>query len=323
MIDTIYHLIHMPTLQQMRYLTAVADTLHFRRAAEAVNVTQPTLSAQLKELERRLGVQLVERSRAKVILTPIGQDIAARARRVLREVDEIRDLARRTQPLASTVRTGVVLSLGSYLLPLIVPDLHESHPDLRLYVREALPDDLLDRLEEGALDLLFYPLPVDRQDLVSVPLFSEPLRVVMPKNHRLADRSAVPPRALAGETILTLEQGHKLYDQVQNLARTFELDLSHDYEGTSLDMLRQMVAMGMGLSLLPALYIRSEVARENLLVDRPLTGTEPARLIGMVWRKGSARQEEFEALAGIVAGILQRTAPEVDIRHAGARLSAG
>ena len=313
----------MPTLQQMRYLTAVADTLHFRRAAEAVNVTQPTLSAQLKEMERRLGVQLVERSRAKVILTPIGRDIANRARKVLREVEEIRDLARRTRPLASTVRTGVVQSLGSYLLPLIVPDLHESHPDLRLYVREALPEDLLDRLEEGSLDLLFYPLPVDRQDLVSIPLFSEPLRVVMPKEHRLAEMAAVPPGSLRGETILTLEPGHKLFDQVKSLAETFEADLSHDFEGTSLDMLRQMVAMGLGLSFLPALYIRSEVARENMLVNRPLTGTEPARLIGVVWRKGSARQEEFEALAGIVAEILAKTAPEVDIRHAGRRISVG
>ena len=312
----------MPTLQQLRYLTAIADTLHFRRAAEAVNVTQPTLSAQLKELERRLGVQLVERSRARVVLTPIGRDIAARARRVLRDVEEIRDLARQTRPLASTIRTGVVHSLGSYLLPLIIPDLHESHPDLRLYVREALPDALLDQIEDGRVDLLFYPLPVDRQDLVTVPLFSEPLRVVLPREHRLASRPVIDPGDLRGETILTLEPGHRLYDQVRSLAGTFEADLSHDYEGTSLDTLRQMVAMGLGISLLPALYIRSEVLRERLLVARPVRGPEPARLIGMVWRRGSARHAEFEKLAGLIAAILSRTAPEIDIRHVGTKLSA-
>lgn len=312
----------MPTLQQMRYLTAVADTLHFRRAAEAVNVTQPTLSAQLKEMERRLGVQLVERSRARVILTPIGREIADRARRILREVEDIRDLARRTRPLASTIRTGVVQSLGSYLLPLVVPDLHRDHPDLRLYVREDLPDDLLDRLENGSLDLLFYPLPLDRQDLVTIPLFSEPLRVVMPHDHRLAPREVIPPGELKGETILTLEPGHRLYDQVRSLAQAFEADLSHDFEGTSLDTLRQMVAMGLGISFLPALYVRSEVARESIVVDRPMRGPEPARLIGMVWRKGSAHQAEFEKLAGIIASILSRTAPEIDIRHVGTRLSA-
>ena len=309
----------MPTLQQMRYLTAVADTLHFRRAAESVHVTQPTLSAQLKEMERRLGVQLVERSRSRVILTPIGREIAARARRVLRDVEDIRDLARRTQPLASTIRTGVVHSLGSYLLPLILRDLHESHPDLKLYVREALPDDLLEQLESGGLDLLFYPLPVDRQDIVTIPLFSEPLRVVMAHEHRLAHLPAIPPGELKGETILTLEPGHRLYDQVRNLSDAFEANLSHDYEGTSLDTLRQMVAMGLGISLLPALYVRSEVARENLVVDRPIKGPEPARLIGMVWRRGTSRHDEFEQLAGIVAGILHRTAPEIDLRHPGPR----
>lgn len=305
----------MPTLQQLRYLAAIADTLHFRRAAEATRVTQPTLSAQLKEMEARLGVQLVERSRSRVILTPIGAEIAGRARRILREVEDIRDLARQTRPLASTIRTGVVQSLGSYLLPLLIPDLHESHPDLRLYVREALPDDLLTQLETGRLDLLFYPLPVNRADLVTAPLFSEPLRVVMSRTHRLAAFTAIPPAELRGETILTLEAGHRLYDQVRNLSETFEADLSHDFEGTSLDTLRQMVAMELGISLLPALYVRSEVARENLVVDRPIAGTEPARLIGMVWRRGSARHAEFGTLADVLAGILSRTAPEIDLRH--------
>ena len=141
----------MPTLQQIRYLVAIADTLHFRRAAEACNVTQPTLSAQLKELEQKLSVQLVERNRARVILTPLGEQIAQKGRIVLRDMEEIRAIARSSLgALQDTIRIGVIPSLGSYFLPLIVPDLHESHPKLRLYMREAMPEKLLRSLEGGA-----------------------------------------------------------------------------------------------------------------------------------------------------------------------------
>ena len=304
----------MPSLQQLRYLVSVADTRHFRRAAEALNVTQPTLSTQLKEMELRLGVQLVERSRTRVILTPVGAEIVERARRVLRDVEEIRDLARMSQrPLGDTIKLGVVPSLGSYLLPLIVPDLHESHPDLRFYVREALADTLLDKLETGALDLLFFPLPLARADFVAEPIFHEPLRVVVPHEHPLAAKPVIDPADLRGETLLTLEPGHRLYDQVRQLSDMYEAKLSHDFEGTSLDTLRQMVAMGMGISLLPALYVRSEVARERLVVARPVGGTPPSRLSGMVWRKGAARDDEIGELAQIIAGILAARAPEIDV----------
>jgi LysR family transcriptional regulator, hydrogen peroxide-inducible genes activator len=304
----------MPSLQQLRYLVAVADTLHFRRAAETVHVTQPTLSTQLRDLELRLGVQLVERSRSRVVMTQVGTEIAARARRILREVEDIRDLAKRGQiPLSGTIRVGVVQSLGSYLLPHIIPDLHDSLPDLRLYVREGLPEALLHRLEEGALDLLFYPLPLARRELLAVPLFREPLLVVLPRDHRLASLERIPGSDLRGETILTLEPGHRLYEQVRAIAEDFEAEISHDFEGTSLDTLRQMVAMGMGITLLPALYVRSEVARENLVVARPMAGDAPSRVIGMVWRQGSARDAEYRDLANIVAGLLTGRVPEVQV----------
>ena len=304
----------MPSLQQLRYLVAIADTLHFRRAAEAVNVTQPTLSAQLRELEIRLGVQLVERSRARVVMTPIGAEIAARGRRILREVADIRDLARRAQePLTGTIRVGVVPSLGSYLLPHLIPDLHEGFPDLRLYVREGMADALAHRLEEGAIDFLFHPLPVTRAELVVVPLFREPLMVVLPRDHALAAAAAIRPEDLRGQTMLALEPGHQLYEQVRLLAEAYGAEVSHDFEGTSLDTLRQMVAMGLGITLLPALYIRSEVAREKLVVARPMSGEQPAREIAMVWRRGTARDAEFRDLSQIVAGIVAGRVPEVTV----------
>lgn len=305
---------HMPTLQQLRYLVAVADSLHFRRAAEACHVAQPTLSTQLKELERRLDVELVERSRSRVILTSVGREVAERSRKVLREVDEIREIARtRSQPLTQIVRVGVVQSVGSYFLPLIVPDLHARHPTLGLYVREGLPDRLLEALELGSLDLLFFPLPVRRQDFETLPLFQEPIHVVVPADHRLADAEDIDPAMLRGETILSLERGHKLFELVQRICDDYGAEISQDYEGTSLDTLRQMVATGIGITMLPALYVKSEVTHHDIVVARPFRATAPSRTIGMVWRKGTAREQEFATLAQEICATLRRAAPEVTV----------
>lgn len=304
----------MPSLQQLRYLVAVTEAGHFRRAAEACHVTQPTLSAQLKELEARLGAVLVERVRGAVVPTPFGEQVVARARRALREVEDIRALAAlESGRLQSTIKVGVVQSLGSYLLPLLVPDLHESHPQLKLYMREGLPRHLLEGLGTGTLDLLFFPLPIREAEFETRSLFREPLSVVMPHDHPFTRETAIAPSTLKGETILALERGHKLFDQVEQICQRYGANLSHDYEGTSLDTLRQMVAMGMGLSLLPALYVRSEVTSQDLVVDRPFLGTPPSRTIGMVWRRGSAREAEYIDLADEICAILAARAPEVTV----------
>lgn len=305
----------MTTLQQLRYLAAVADTLHFRRAAEECHVTQPTLSAQLKQLEARLGTVLVERGRGRVILTPAGREIAARARTVLREVGEIVALARSADraPFDGTLRMGIVQSLGSYLMPHLLPDLRRRFPGLRLYLREGLPKGLLGQLSDGTLDILAFPLPVPERDTEAARIFREPLLIVAPSDHPLAARARVAPADLRGETILALEPGHQLYNQVRDLCAAIGAELSHDYEGTSLDTLRQMVAMGMGLSLLPALYVRSEVARETLVAARPLDGPTPARVIGLVWRRGSVRGEAYRRLAAAIREILRARVPEVTV----------
>ncbi|MEN8683988.1 hydrogen peroxide-inducible genes activator [Marivita sp.] len=304
----------MPSLQQLRYLVAVADQLHFRRAAEMCNVTQPTLSAQIKELEMRLGTTLVERSRSKVMMTPTGKEIAERGRRVLREVAEIHTIAKAGQSmLSSVIRIGVVQTVGSYFLPLVIPDLHKQYPKLGLYVREGLPDLLLGSLEDGALDLLFFPLPVNRAELESQSLFREPIQVVMPADHRLAQKTEIDPVMLRGETILSLEPGHRLHELVRSISEDYGVELSHDYEGTSLDTLRQMVATGMGLSLMPALYVKSEVAHQDIVVARPFRGTAPSRTIGMVWRKGTSREKEFRLLSALVCRTLSARAPEITV----------
>ncbi|MGH6945721.1 MAG: LysR substrate-binding domain-containing protein [Kiloniellales bacterium] len=305
----------MPTLKQLRYLVAIAETRHFRRAAEKVHISQPTLSGQLRELEHRLGVQLVERSRASVVLTPLGKEVAGRARAVLRDVEDIIELARHGQSvLGGTVRLGVPPTLGPYLLPHIVPELHRSHPALKLYVREELPRSILGNLEDGNLDVLFMPLPIKGADFRIVRLFRELLLIVAPVDHRIAAKNVADRTDLKGETVLSLERGHRLHDQVRALCQEYGANLALDYEGTSLDTLRQMVGMGMGISFMPALYVKSEVAKDSrAVVARSLRSRCPSRTVGMVWRRHSARHEEFLQLAELVRAILRRSVPEVAV----------
>jgi len=304
----------MPTLKQLRYLVAVADTLHFRRAAEAAHVSQPTLSGQLQELEERLGVRLVERSRARVLLTPAGKEIVARARVVLQDVQEIMDMAQHGHRLfGGILRLGVIPTLGPYLLPHILPELHAAYPDLKLYVREGMPAALLQVLEEGSLDLLLFPLPVVGKNLNSARLFREPLVIAAARDHRLARKPYVERSDLQGETVLALERGHRLHDQVRELCEEFGAEISLDFEGTSLDTLRQMVGMGMGLAFLPALYVRSEIPGDGDVIIRPMRPRPPTRIIGTIWRRHSVQSKDYITLSDFVRDKLKSRVPELMI----------
>ncbi len=302
----------MPSIKRLRYLVAIADTLHFRRAASICNVSQPTLSGQLHELEERLGVQLVERSRSRVVLTPIGREIATRARKVIADVNDIVELAKYGgAPFGGIIRLGVLSSVGPYLLPHLLPDLHGAYPYLKLYVRERGSRLLLEGLDEGALDALLIPLPVSGTDLTSVGLYREPFGVVLPHDHPLAQKSAIERQDLAGETVLVLEAGHRMDDQVRELCAQHDARISSDFEGTSLDTLRLMIGMGMGIAFLPALYIRSETPKDANVVARQLRTRPPSRVIGLVWRRQSARSAEFAVLADLFQRTLGEKVPEV------------
>lgn len=296
----------MPRIQQLRYLVAIADTLSFSRAAEICHVTQPTLSMQLKEMEERLDTRLVERTRARVILTPVGAEIARRARNILAEVEDIREIARRDDPgaLQGTLQMGVVQTVGAYVLSLAMPSLRESFPHLRIFVREDRLENLPRKLSDGAHDVLLLPDDPDRADFTSVRLIREPLHLVLPAEHRLARYETVDPGELAGETVLTMERGHRLHDQIAALCRSVGAIHARDYAGTTLDTLRQMVATGMGITLLPALYVRSDVLREKLVVARPLSSDAPVRDIRMVWRSSSPRQNTYAMLAETIRNCL-------------------
>lgn len=302
----------MPTLRQLRSLVAIADALNFRRAAERCRISQPALSTQLQELEAELKVQLVERSRRRVLLTPIGNEVVGRARRVLQELQAIGELAERGRHfLDGTIRVGVLPSLGPYLLPPILPALKQHYPKLTLYLREGSAEDLLRRLDEGDLDLLFFPLPIPEQAFETEPVFDEPLWLALPRSHPLAGKHRIEDGDLQGQTILALEPGHSLCEAVLALCRQWKAHPLLDFATTSLDTLRQMAGMGVGATLLPALYVRAEARQDPQIVVKPLGEQPPCRTIGLVWRRETARRDAYCRLADLIRKALAADVPEV------------
>ncbi len=290
------------TLRQMRYLVALEETAHFREAAESCGISQPSLSVQIKTLEESLGLTLVERGRGPVRLTLAGREVSKRARDILDATQGILDLSVTLQSgLGGTIRLGTSATLGPYLMPHVVGDLHRTHPDLRLYIREAAPRDLLRELNDGVHDLILTQLPVSGAALTIERLFREPLSVALPTEHPLTERAMLDGPDLAGQTILSLSPAYTLHDQISALCMETGANLSRDYEGTSLDALRQMVAMGMGATFLPALYVKSEIEGRALDVAvRPFRGRRFARSIGLVWRSATGAGAAYGRLAQLI-----------------------
>lgn len=303
----------MPTLRQLQYLVAIADTLSFRRAAELCHVSQPSLSDQIRVLEDRLQAQLIERNRRRILITPLGRDVVERARRVLREVQDIRELAQQSgDGLFGTLRCGVLPSLGPYLLPLILPHLHRRYPALTLYLREDGAAALESRLADGDLDLLLSALPVRATGMTSEPLFREPLWLALPLDHPLAAVAEIEAAHLGGLKVLTLETAHSLHDQVLTLCSTYGAEPLLDFATTSLDTLRQMAGMGMGAAFLPALYVRAEALADEQIAVRPFATPQPTRTVALIWRALSAREVAYRALAREIRAALTAV-PEVQM----------
>lgn len=297
----------MPNVRQLEYLVAIADTLNFRRAAERTNTTQPTLSEQLKVLEERLGAQLVERGRSRVLLTPVGEQVVEIARRILRDSNEIRQLAASGgKELSGVLRLGLPPTIGPYLLPMVLPKLRKSFPELKLYIREELPDALPRALEEGSLDIVITSLPVSEAEFVSHPLFREPLYLVVAADHPLADRGSIQRAELAGQDVLALGRAHRLHEVIVALCEEYGARLRYDFEGTSLDTLREMVMMGLGVTFLPGLYVRREILSDPDLKVIELHGRSIFRNVGIVWRKSSSLQGAYEHLTRFFAGAVER-----------------
>ncbi|MGB3737924.1 MAG: hydrogen peroxide-inducible genes activator [Pontixanthobacter sp.] len=297
----------MPTLRQLQYLIAIEDAEHFGRAADSVHVTQPTLSQQMKEMELRLGTKLVERGRP-VRLTPTGREVALRARRVLRDMAEIRLVAQRGRDrMAGTIRVGVSPTIGPYLMPHAVVRLHRDYPDLRLYIREGIPVDQFGDLRSGRLDMMLTPIEADgavARELHCVPLFREKLNLVGAPDHPLFAR-ADNGNALAyddfdGEPVLSLERRHPSYRHTADICDRLGAEILRDYEGTSLDSLRQMAGSGLGLAVLPELYLLSETGGEGMVRRFEVEGWDETRSIAALWRKGAAFSENYAKIAEII-----------------------
>lgn len=292
----------MISIRQLQCLAAVADTLHFRRAAERLNLSQPALSAQVAQMEEDLGVLLLERTRRKVLLTPVGREVAARARAILRAVAELEESARQSgAPLSGTLRVGVLRTLGPYLLPHMLGAMRAGFPDLKLYLREEPRNQLLAELDSGELDIvLIHHAPRDDDHLTVLPLFREPVWAVLPLGHRLAAKAMLTPADLAGEKLILLDLGDGLRDPGLELCRAAGASEHPDFRATSLDSLRQMVATGLGATLLPALYVEAEALADPQIAVRPFQAPAPSRAIDLAWRRTTSRSAEFRLFAKLI-----------------------
>lgn len=288
----------LPTLRQLRYLVAVVDRCHFSQAAEACGVGQSTLSAGIQELEDLLGMPLLERTRRTVVPTRLGRDIAARAQAVLQGTEELVDAARAAQaPASGPLHLGVIPTIAPFMLPRAMPGLRASFPLLKLYLREDQSARLISRLEAGELDAAVLALPYPLDDVEILEIARDPFWVVCPPGHRLGAVPAVRPGDMAPEDLLLLEDGHCLRDHALAACALEGAGGNTAFAGTSLHTLVQMVANGLGVTLLPQMALDAGILRGLSLSVRPLAGQAPFRRIGLVWRRASGRKETLQRLA--------------------------
>lgn len=287
------------SLRHLRYLVAVADTLHFGRAAEACHVTQSTLSAGLKELERQLGVTLVERTKRRVMVTPLGAEVVARARRLLSAAGEIAELVRAAaEPLSGPLNLGVIPTVAPFLLPKVLAKVRKAHPKLKLHLVEDLTARLLERLVAGELDVALIALPYRAPEIETLELGEDPFLLAAPAGHPLAGHGHVEARELEKAPLLLLEEGHCLRDHALAACRLAEAAPAGDrLQATSLHTLTQMVAGGMGVTLLPQMAVDAGLAKGTGITTTRLDDPAATRKIGFAWRPSSPRKAEFRKLA--------------------------
>lgn len=288
-------------LQELRYVVAVAETMHFGRAAEACYVSQPTLSTQIKKFEDELGVRLFERTNKRVLPTPAGQELIAQARVILEETDKLREMAQHTKdPMAGPLRLGLIPTLAPYLLPYIVPPLRATYPQLRVYLREEFTDRLVKDLHVGTFDAVLVALPIPDDRLEVIELFREPFIFALPVGHSLCCKAQVCEADLHGTNLLLLEEGHCLRDQALAVCGLPKLPGAEEFKASSLETLRQMVAAGVACTLLPALAATPESPSASLITLRPFADPVPYRTIGLVYRRGFPRLHTILALAELI-----------------------
>lgn len=295
------------SLRQLQYIVALSEKLNFTRAADACFVTQSTLSAGLNELEDALGARLVERDRKTVLMTPLGLEVARRARTILAAAQDLVDVAAGSQaPMTGLLRLGVIPTIAPFLLPPTLRVLRESYPDLRLALREDLTANLLARLEDGQLDMVLIALPVDTANLRVEPLFDDELWFVGRKGDPQLKAKAVNVTPLLTERLLLLEEGHCLRDHSLHACGASTHRSTEGVEATSLLTLVQMVDSGLGVALVPEMAVKCGVTESLNLVTRPMVKPSPKRTIALVTRRSTTRLAELKALSEVILKVSRR-----------------
>ena len=286
------------TLTELRYIVAVARERHFGRAAESCFVSQPTLSVAIKKLEQELGVALFERCPGEVSVTPVGQRIVEQAQRVLEDASRIRDLAASGHdPLAGTLRLGTIYTIGPYLLPRLVPILRRTVPAMQLFLQESFTHRLAESLKRGEVDVIVVALPFDEPGCTTLVLYDEPFLVAVPQGHRWEKRKQISADELKKESLLLLGEGHCLRDQVLEFCGSQGRGgLARPLEGGSLETIRQMVAGGVGVTVLPSTSVASGGGADALIRIRPFARPVPQRRVAIAWRRSFPRPQAIEAI---------------------------
>ena len=303
----------LPSPQQLRYLIALSESGHFGRAAQACAVTQSTLSAGILALERQLDAHILDRSAGRhVVFTPLGRDLVSRAGKAMAALSAFADAAAAARtPLNATLRVGMIPTLGPFILPRLMPAVRREFPKLRLYLREDMTDRLVEGLDQGRLDVLLLALPCECASAETMQIVRDEFVAALPPDHALARRDRVPPQALAAEGLLLMEDGHCLRDQALALCgmgkRGESAEDDSGFAATSLHTLVQMVASGLGVTLLPRIAIDSGITEGTGIVLRPLAGAGAWRTLALAWRPNAPRTEAFHALGGVLRAVLSPT----------------
>ena len=285
-------------LRALQYFVKLSDLRHFSKAAEACFVSQPTLSTQVRKLEEELGVQLVERSPRKIMLTPVGEEIAERARLVLSDVDQIRAVARRAgDPADGNLRLGLFPTLAPYLLPHVIPTIRMQYPKLKLQLAEEKTEDILKMLQQGELDAALLALPINDDGLDMEILFEEPFVLALPGAHPLVKKARISLNDLNGSELLLLDEGHCLREHALEVCALAGAHERVDFHATSMETLRQMVAANVGITLMPLLSVKPPIAQTSNLITKRFASPAPSRTIAMVWRNSSALSDFLRELA--------------------------
>lgn len=292
------------TLTELRYLLALADEKHFGRAAEHCHVSQPTLSVAIRKLEQRLNVQIFERGRSHVMVTPIGEKLVAQAKNVMEQADRLEMLARNTgDELNGPLKVGAIFTVAPYLFPHLIPELRRLYPGMTLDIEENYTAVLRERLRNGQIDIAIIALPFTESDVLTKPLYSEPFDVLLPSDHKLAKQKSVSAEELSGTDLLLLGEGHCFRDQILDACPSVARS-SRDpqgrvrtlADGSSLETIRHMVASGLGVTILPRSAVINAPYSKDWLVARPFTDHSPERTVAMAWRTSFPRPRAVDAL---------------------------